>query len=187
MMISIYKPFQMLSQFSTDGSKNTTLSELNLPKSVHPIGRLDADSEGLLLFTNEHGWEDKLLHPKRNHGKTYWAQVDGAVTPEGIKKLSNGLVIQGKPTKKCEARTIEQPTCLPERIPPVRFRKSVPTTWLEVVLYEGRNRQLRRMTAAIGHPSLRIVRAAIGSYRLENWMPGSWSELTPEQKKLLTR
>ncbi|MEM6884481.1 MAG: pseudouridine synthase [Verrucomicrobiota bacterium] len=187
MMISIYKPFQMLSQFSPDGSQNATLKDLDLPTSVHPIGRLDADSEGLLLLTNKHGWEDKLLHPKRNHGKTYWAQVDGAVTPESVERLCRGVVIQGKPTKKCEACVIEPPDSLPERQPPVRFRKSVPTTWLEVTLYEGRNRQLRRMTAAIGHPSLRIVRTAIGKYRLPHWAPGSWRELQEQEKRQLTR
>jgi 23S rRNA pseudouridine2457 synthase len=187
MLISLYKPFQMLSQFSPDGSANQTLANLDLPQSVHPIGRLDADSEGLLLLTDEPGWEDKLLHPKRNHGKTYWAQVDDTVAPESLKSLCSGLVIQGKPTKRCEARIIEIPSCLPERIPPVRFRKSVPTSWLEVVLYEGKNRQLRRMTAAIGHPSLRIVRAAIGQYTMKHWTPGSWRELTLKEKSLLTR
>ncbi len=187
MLIATYKPYLMLSQFSPDGSQNANLSELDLPKSVHPIGRLDADSEGLLLLTDEHGWENKLLHPQRNHGKTYWAQVDGEVAPDSLIKLCSGLVIQGKPTKRCEARIIEAPACLPERVPPVRFRKSVPTTWLEVVLYEGRNRQLRRMTAAVGHPALRIVRAAIGNYQLTNWTPGTWAELTPTEKAQLTR
>lgn len=186
-MISIYKPFQMLSQFSPDGSKNRTLADLDLPATVHPVGRLDADSEGLLLLTDEHGWEDKLLHPKRNHGKTYWAQVDGAVSEKSILELCSGVVVQGKPTKKCSARIIDAPECLPERDPPVRFRKSVPTTWLEVVLYEGRNRQLRRMTAAVGHPSLRIVRIAIGNYQLPHWQPGAWSELTKAQKTRLSQ
>ncbi|MEM6601142.1 MAG: pseudouridine synthase [Verrucomicrobiota bacterium] len=187
MMISLFKPFQMLSQFSCDGSKNTTLKELKLPDSVHPVGRLDADSEGLLLLTDEHGWEERLLHPKRHHGKTYWAQVDGAVSPESIQKLCRGVVIQGKPTRKCEARVIQPPHCLPDRHPPVRFRKSVPTSWLEVTLYEGRNRQLRRMTAAIGHPSLRLVRIAIGAYQLSHWTPGSWYEINPQEKRKLTR
>jgi len=173
MMISLYKPYQMLSQFSPDGSSNTTLAELDLPKTVHPIGRLDADSEGLLLLTDEPGWEEKLLHPKRNHGKTYCAQVDGAVQSQALQSLCQGIVIQGRPTKRCKARIIQPPSTLPERQPPVRFRKSVPTTWLEVTLFEGRNRQLRRMTAAIGHPCLRIVRAAIGQYSLMNWQPGA--------------
>jgi len=177
----------MLSQFSSDGSKNATLKELDLPKSVHPIGRLDADSEGLLLLTDEHGWEDKLLHPKRNHGKTYWAQVDGTVTNTSLEQLRGGLVIQGKPTKQCDAAIIEPPTSLPDRNPPVRFRKSVPTSWLEVTLYEGRNRQLRRMTAAIGHPCLRIIRARIGKYQLGHWTPGSSHELSAAQKKQLTQ
>ncbi|MGF1679429.1 MAG: pseudouridine synthase [Candidatus Methylacidiphilales bacterium] len=182
MLIGLYKPYAILSQFSPDGSANGTLVQCDLPQSVHPIGRLDADSEGLLLLTDEPGWENRLLHPSNGHGKTYWAQVEGLPDPEALRALRAGPIIQGQPTRRCLARMINEPAGLPERNPPVRFRKSVPTSWIEITLQEGRNRQVRRMTAAIGHPTLRIIRCAVGAHRIRHLEPGLWYPLNERER-----
>lgn len=167
----------MLSQFSPDGSANATLRDCTLPDGIHPIGRLDADTEGLLLLTDEPGWENKLLHPKQRHRKTYLAQVEGAVGDMALRPLRKGLRLKKERFLPAEVEIIPKPDNLPPRDPPVRFRKNVPTTWLEVVLKEGRNRQIRRMTAAIDHPTLRLVRVKIGQYEIKALSPGQWVEL----------
>ncbi|CAG5005747.1 Ribosomal large subunit pseudouridine synthase E [Dyadobacter sp. CECT 9275] len=163
----------MLSQFSREG-EHATLADLNFtfPKDVYPVGRLDADSEGLLLLTNDNRLKTRLLDPKNKHPRTYYVQVEGNVNNEACEKLRAGVEISvdGKKYKTLPAvtNTIEVPE-LPERNPPVRFRKSIPTSWLALSLYEGKNRQVRRMTAAVGFPTLRLVRYAIGKVSLADF------------------
>lgn len=169
MLIAFYKPFGVLSQFTTDGSPNRTLQEFGFPPNVYPIGRLDADSEGLLLLSDEADLNQRLLHPTRGHPREYWAQVEGTPTDEALERLMRGgLPIQDYRTKPCAARMLHGQGAerrvgqLPERVPPIRFRKSIPTAWISLELTEGKNRQVRRMTAAVGLPTLRLVRVRIG-------------------------
>ncbi|WP_044200100.1 pseudouridine synthase [Dyadobacter tibetensis] len=190
----IYKPFGMLSQFSREG-EHATLADLDysFDKDIYPVGRLDADSEGLLLLTNDNFLKTKLLDPKNKHSKTYIAQVEGMVDPEACAQLRKGVMISinGKQYKTlpARARAIEEPQ-LPERTPPVRFRKTVPTSWLELIIHEGKNRQVRKMTAAAGLPTLRLVRQAIGSVNLADYrisLPGQVLELPKEDLPKLYR
>jgi 23S rRNA pseudouridine2457 synthase len=178
----IYKPFGVLSQFSREGDR-PTLADLafDFPKDVYPVGRLDADSEGLLLLTNDNFLNHRLLNPRFKHQRTYFVQVDGQITEEACSELSKGIIIHidGKPHRTLPAKTqilVEAPL-LPERTPPVRFRKNIPTSWLSVSLHEGKNRQVRRMTAAVGFPTLRLVRWAIETVWLENLQPGEVREV----------
>jgi len=166
----------MLSQFSKEGDK-PTLADLNFkfPKDVYPVGRLDHDSEGMLLLTNDKKLNHYLLNPKNKHWRTYWVQVDGAITTEAIEQLKKGVVINLKGNKHntlpAKARIIEEPE-LPERIPAIRYRKEIPTSWIEISLIEGKNRQVRRMTAAVGFPTLRLVRAKIETLEIGSLQPG---------------
>ena len=213
MLILFHKPFGVLSQFSGDGSPNRTLAEFGLPKSVYPIGRLDADSEGLLLMGDEPPWNERLLHPRHAHEREYWAQVERIPTADSLNKLENGLVIHGRKTLPCRAWILDpQPgplsgaagvSRLPlpvsqgrltpsaakitlfRRHPPIRFRKSVPDCWIGLELIEGKNRQVRRMTAAIGHPTLRLIRVRIGNLWLGHLAPGEWRVLPENERKLL--
>jgi len=266
-LIAFHKPFGVLSQFTGDGSPNRALAEFSFPKDVYPIGRLDADSEGLLLLSEEAHWNDRLLHPRHAHEREYWAQVEKIPTPEALARLRQGVTIQGRTTLPCRAWLLEPqpvpmtvpPEELPEpfahgsqepgppdfartreqfppllggkgpvpstaaaseggrrpgegsgvmtvpaaeggvhhpqgswagtqaapgvfpRTPPIRFRKSVPDCWLGLELVEGKNRQVRRMTAAVGHPTLRLLRVRIGRLWLGDLPPGQWRILTPEQ------
>ncbi|GIV38252.1 MAG: pseudouridine synthase [Thermonema sp.] len=166
----VYKPYGVLSQFTVEQEGDLTLACLyDFPPDVYPVGRLDKDSEGLLLLTNDNFLKSRLLSPRFKVEKTYWVQVEGIVTDEAIEQLKQGVSIRlkGKPYQTLPARVarIEAPD-LPERVPPIRFRKSVPTSWLSIGLHEGKNRQVRRMTAAVGFPTLRLVRAAVGSLSL---------------------
>lgn len=167
-----YKPYGMLSQFTPDRPGQHTLAELSasLPKDVYPVGRLDADSEGLLLLTNDPRLNARLLRPEGGHERVYWVQVEGVPTEEALQALRRGVVIRisGKPhrTRPARVRLLEAPPELPLREPPIRFRKSVPDRWVELALTEGKNRQVRRMCAAIGYPVLRLVRVQIGPLRL---------------------
>lgn len=162
----------MLSQFTREG-EHLTLADLDFifPKDIYPVGRLDADSEGLLLLTNDNFLKTKLLDPKNKHLRTYYVQVDGEITKEACLYLSDGvkIAINGNPytTLPASAKPILTPE-LPERNPPIRFRKNIPTSWLSISLYEGKNRQVRRMTAAVGFPTLRLVRWAIGKMNLSS-------------------
>ncbi len=234
MLIAFHKPFCVLSQFTGDlprlgasavgGPPNHTLAEFGFPKNVYPIGRLDADSEGLLLLSDEPQWNEKLLHPRHAHEREYWAQVERIPTPESLKKLETGVVIQGRKTLPCRAWLLEpQPEAVaatprrnsvaatppspasiivgpsaagpfgdeapPPRIhprtPPIRFRKSVPDCWVGLELIEGKNRQVRRMTAAIGHPTLRLIRVRIGNFWLGTLTAGEWRILTSKEHQLL--
>jgi 23S rRNA pseudouridine2457 synthase len=225
MLIAFHKPFGVLSKFTGDlprrsaaqagGSPNRTLAEFGFPKKVYPIGRLDADSEGLLLLSDEPEWNEKLLHPRHAHEREYWAQVERIPTPESLKKLERGVVIQGRKTLPCRAWILEPqpeissvaasrqsaaiiseeqsaalcrdaatPKIFP-RHPPIRFRKSVPDCWIGLELVEGKNRQVRRMTAAIGHPTLRLIRTRIGNFWLGGLPPGQWRILSAEECRLV--
>lgn len=175
----------MLSQFSREGEK-ATLKDLDFdfPIDVYPIGRLDADSEGLLLLSNDSSVNQRLLHPKNHHSKTYWVQVDGAITEDAAQKMAKGVDINLKGkiyrTLPCEVSIIPSPT-LPERNPPIRYRKEIPTSWIAIRLEEGKNRQVRKMTASVGFPTLRLVRAQIESLHIGNLQPGKVRELSREE------
>ena len=185
MILAFHKPFGVLSQFTPDGSPNRTLAEFNFPKGVYPIGRLDADSEGLLLLSDEARWNERLLHPTQGHERIYHAQVDRIPTSEALAQLARGVVIQGYPTLPCRARKLDPQPMVAERTPPIRFRKNVPTCWIELALVEGKNRQVRRMTAAIGHPTLRLMRVQIGGFLLGALPSGQWVKLTHSEETLL--
>lgn len=178
----IYKPYLMLSQFSREGDKPTLADlDFDFPTDVYPVGRLDADSEGLLLLTNDKQLNHRLLNPKFRHNRTYYVQVEGSLTDEACQRLSAGVTISvdGKAydTLPGKAISIDTPN-LPERNPPIRFRASIPTSWLSISLHEGKNRQVRKMTAAVGFPTLRLVRWAIESLTAEGMMPGQVRKLS---------
>lgn len=185
MLLAFNKPYGVLSQFTPDGSPNRTLAEFNFPKGVYAIGRLDADSEGLLLFTDEAGLNTRLLHPRHAHKREYWAQVERVPTPEALAQLSKGVVIQGRKTLPCRAWLLDPQPSVPPRSPPIRVRKNVSDCWLGLELVEGKNRQVRRMTAAIGHPTLRLLRVRIGQFALGDLPPGQWRELRSEERQLV--
>jgi 23S rRNA pseudouridine2457 synthase len=178
MLIAFNKPYGVLSQFTSDGSQNRPLAEFGFPKNVYPIGRLDADSEGLLLLSEEPQWNQKLLHPRHAHEREYWAQVEKIPTRESLDKLQNGIVIQDHKTLSCRAWLLEPQPEIALRVPPIRFRKSVRDCWIGLELIEGKNRQVRRMTAAIGHPTLRLLRVRIGNFWLGNLAAGNWRILS---------
>lgn len=181
MLLAFNKPFGVLSQFTSDGSKNRTLAEFGFPKNVYPIGRLDADSEGLLLLSDEPEWNAKLLQPRHAHEREYWAQVERIPSPDSLKKLERGVIIQGRKTLPCHAWMLDPQPVIAPRDPPIRFRKSVPDCWIALELVEGKNRQVRKMTAAIGHPTLRLMRMRIGNFWLSNLPPGQWKKLSPDE------
>jgi 23S rRNA pseudouridine2457 synthase len=185
MLIAFNKPFGVLSQFTGDGSPNRALAEFNFPRNIYPIGRLDADSEGLLLLSDEPEWNEKLLHPRRAHEREYWAQVEKIPSPENLKQLSSGILIQGRKTLPCHAWMLEPQPKIPPRVPPIRFRKSVPDCWIGLELIEGKNRQVRKMTAAIGHPTLRLIRVRIGALKLGDLTAGEWKILSAEERTLV--
>ena len=178
MLIALHKPYGILSQFTPDGSPNGTLASLRLPPRVYPLGRLDADSEGLLLLSDEPGLNHRLLDPSSAHPRVYWAQVEGLVTEEALARLRQGVDLGDFTTRPAEAQRIDEPPGLWSRDPPIRYRARIPTSWVELTLREGRNRQVRRMTARVGFPTLRLVRARIGRIGLEGLAPGSWREVT---------
>jgi 23S rRNA pseudouridine2457 synthase len=236
-LIAFNKPFGVVSQFTPayaegtasarqgpDGSPNRTLAEFGFPKNIYPIGRLDADSEGLLLLSDESAWNERLLHPRHAHEREYWAQVERIPVPEALKKLERGVSVQGRKTLPCRAWILEPqpevvqlyrnqqsragvspahigevdgllaltrspgrrdacPTLIPPRVPPIRFRKRVPDCWIGLELIEGKNRQVRRMTAAIGHPTLRLIRVRIGNLWLGDLTAGQWRILAAEEIK----
>ncbi|MBE9460632.1 pseudouridine synthase [Dyadobacter subterraneus] len=191
----IYKPFGMLSQFTREGDHATLADlEFTFEKDIYPVGRLDADSEGLLLLTNDNYLKTKLLEPRNRHRRTYYVQVEGEMTKEACVELESGvkISINGKTylTLPASASQLEVPS-LPERNPPIRFRKNIPTSWVSITLHEGKNRQVRRMTAAVGFPTLRLVRWAIGKINLADFgadgaKPGDvWEVTDQEVRKLL--
>ncbi len=177
----IYKPYQVMSQFSPSGDKKTLKDYFDVPKDVYPVGRLDFDSEGLLILTNDTSLNHQLLHPQNEHEREYWAQVDYAVLPSSIQQIQQGVAINidGKmyQTKPCQASLILPEPQVPDRFPPIRFRKEIPTTWLQLILKEGKNRQVRKMTAAIGHPTLRLIRYRIEQIKLGTMQPSDMIEM----------
>ncbi len=179
--IILHKPFDVLSQFTAELPGQRTLAEFGLPKDLYAAGRLDSDSEGLLLLTNDGPLIKKLLEPARGHERTYLVQVEGIPSKEAIAKLEEGVVIQKYRTLPARARLLEEEPAVPPRDPPIRVRKSIPTSWIEIKLTEGKNRQVRRMTAAVGYPTLRLVRTAIGKILLGDLAPGEWCELTSSE------
>jgi 23S rRNA pseudouridine2457 synthase len=182
--VLFHKPYGVLSQFSDEECHPGLKRFIPLP-GIYPVGRLDHDSEGLLLLTDDGPLAHRLTDPRFEHPKTYWAQVERIPDEAALEALRRGVVIQGKPTRPAEARLLEGEPALPERDPPIRFRKSVPTAWIELVLREGRNRQVRRMTAAVGFPTLRLVRVALGPLELGELAPGAWRELSAEEAQAL--
>jgi len=185
MLLAFNKPFGVISQFTPDGSPHRTLADFKFPPNVYPIGRLDAESEGLLLLSDEPALNQKLLHPAQGHHRIYWAQVERIPGPDALSALEKGLQVRGRQTLPCRAWILEPQPEPPPRQPPIRFRKTVPTCWIGLELVEGKNRQVRRMTAAVGHPTLRLIRLQIGNLRLENLPAGHWKELAPAERKLL--
>lgn len=174
--ILFHKPYGVLSQFTPeDGARS--LSEFGLPKNVYPAGRLDKDSEGLLLLTDDGPLIEKLLHPKNEKPKTYWVLVERIPTPDELLKMRQGLKIEDYYTRSCEVKILDPQPLVPPRDPPVRIRKTVQDVWLEVKLIEGKNRQVRKMTAAIGHPTLRLLRKSIANLDLGELPPGAWKEI----------
>lgn len=190
--ILFYKPFQVLSRFSAEGDKKTLADFFTgLSKDIYPVGRLDYDSEGLLLLTDDKQLTHRLLDPKFRHPRTYWVQVEGIPAKEALRKLESGLFISvnGKSykTAPAKAKLMEhEPAGLPERFPPIRFRKNIPDSWIELTLTEGKNRQVRKMTAAAGFPTLRLIRCRIGKTGIEDLKPGECRILSiPEKNDLM--
>lgn len=175
--ILFHKPYDVLSQFS--GAENRkTLKDFIPVSGVYPVGRLDRDSEGLMLLTDDGPLQHRLTDPRFRHPRTYWAQVEGVPDEQAIRQLAAGVLIQGYRTQPAKTRLLRRQPELPPRNPPIRFRANIPTSWIEITLTEGRNRQVRRMTAAAGYPTLRLVRVAIGELRLAELNPGCWRELS---------
>jgi len=187
MLIAFHKPYGVLSQFTAEAPGQRTLAEFGFPKDVYPIGRLDADSEGLLLLSDELELNQRLLHPRHAHEREYWAQVERIPTPATLDKLARGVVIQRRKTLPCRAWMLEPQPQIAPRNPPIRFRKNVPDCWIGLELIEGKNRQVRRMTAAIGHPTLRLIRVRIGGLRLENLPAERWKQLSREERQALLK
>jgi 23S rRNA pseudouridine2457 synthase len=185
MLIALHKPYGVLSQFTPEEPGQRTLADFAFPKAVYPVGRLDADSEGLLLLSDEPQWNDRLLHPRHAHAREYWVQVERVPAAESLRQLERGVLIQGRKTLPCRAWMLDPQPSVPPRDPPIRIRKSVPDVWIALELVEGRNRQVRRMTAAIGHPTLRLLRVRIGGLVLGDLPAGRWRELDAAERALL--
>jgi 23S rRNA pseudouridine2457 synthase len=184
MLLAFHKPYGVLSQFTPEpGSRWRTLGEFGLPANVYALGRLDADSEGLLLLSDEPGLNTRLLDPKHAHRREYWAQVEGVPDAHALARLAHGGIDLGDyRTLSCKARLLDPTPNRPPRDPPIRFRKNVPDTWLALELIEGKNRQIRRMTAAVGHPTLRLIRIKVGAFTLGDLAAGKWRELNVAER-----
>jgi len=180
--IRFNKPFNVLCQFSPQQGRETLADFIKL-KDVYAAGRLDKDSEGLLLLTDDGKLQDKIAHPKHGKSKVYWVQVDGDITDESIEQLRRGVVLKDGKTKPAKAEKMSKPKDLWERNPPVRFRANIPTSWLKLEISEGKNRQVRRMTAAVGFPTLRLIRYAIGDITLDGLDVGEYQTLDAHELK----
>ncbi len=174
-LILFNKPYGVLSQFTGDGRHPTLADHIAVP-DVYPAGRLDRDSEGLLLLTDDGALQHRITHPRHKGWKRYWVQVEGIPDRGALERLRRGVELNDGPTRPARVEHLAPPS-LWERDPPVRFRKRIPTAWLVIGIREGRNRQVRRMTAAVGHPTLRLVRVAVGDWRLGTLRPGEWREV----------
>ena len=182
MVLAFHKPYGVLCQFTPDQPGQKTLADFSFPPAVYPVGRLDMDSEGLLLLTDEAGFNHRFLDPRTAHPRTYLAQVEGVPDEKALSSLRRGgLVIQGHRTLPCGADLLDSAPDIAPRDPPVRFRMSIPTSWLRLTLIEGKNRQVRRMTAAVGFPTLRLIRIEIGGLRGDRFSPGKWVELSADE------
>lgn len=173
-VILFNKPFNVLCQFTDREGRATLADYIPLP-GVYAAGRLDYDSEGLLVLTDDGRLQQRIADPRHKLSKTYWVQVEHLPSAEALEQLRHGVVLRDGPTRPAQARLIEPPAIWP-RTPPIRERKSIPTAWIELTIREGRNRQVRRMTAAVGHPTLRLIRVAVGPWRLGGLAPGEWTE-----------
>ncbi|MCB1229673.1 MAG: pseudouridine synthase [Verrucomicrobiae bacterium] len=186
MLIAFHKPWGILTQFTPEQEGQRTLAEFGFPERVYPLGRLDRDSEGLLLLSDEAGLNSRLLDPENGHARTYHAQVEGAISGNALDRLRRGgLDLRGHRTKPCQAIAIQPDH--PDRDPPIRYRAAIPTSWISLELTEGKNRQVRRMTAAVGFPTLRLIRVGIGELQMESLglESGEWRELSTAQRALV--
>jgi 23S rRNA pseudouridine2457 synthase len=184
-LILFNKPFQVLCQFSAERPGRSTLADFIDVPGVYPVGRLDFDSEGLLLLTDSGALHQLIADPRRKTEKTYLAQVEGSPGPDALDRLRRGLRLQDGTTLPAKAKLVVVPD-VPPRVPPIRHRKSVPTAWIELTIMEGKNRQVRRMTAAVGYPTLRLIRVRVGRWELGDLAPGEWKEVAipvPERSK----
>jgi len=175
--ILFYKPYAVLSQFSSEDGKKS-LKDFEFPKNVYPVGRLDYDSEGLLLLTDDNDIKHKLTDPKFEHPKTYLVQVERIPAEDALQKLRSSVILEGRKTKPADVILLNEEPLLPARSVPIRFRKNIPTAWIEMTLREGRNRQARKMTAAVGHPALRLVRIKFGNLEIGTLKPGEWKDIS---------
>lgn len=182
--LALNKPYDVLTQF-TDESGRATLADFIPVPEVYPVGRLDRDSEGLLLLTDDGELAHRLTDPRFEHPKTYLAQVERIPDEAALAALRGGVMLKDGPTRPAGADLLDEAPLLPDRLPPIRFRKNVPTAWIRLVLREGRNRQVRRMTAAVGYPTLRLVRVAVGPVELGNLAPGAWRDLQADERARL--
>jgi 23S rRNA pseudouridine2457 synthase len=178
-LVLFNKPYGVLSQF-TDSDGRPTLKQFFNHEHIYPAGRLDFDSEGLLLLTDDGKLQHRISDPRFKQPKTYHVQVDGSITPEAIDQLQRGILLKDGPTQPAKARIIDEPAGLWPRHPPIRYRAAIPTSWLELTITEGRNRQVRRMTAAVGFPTLRLIRIQIGDWKLDELQPGEWRAVTAQ-------
>ena len=182
--MAFHKPYGVLSQFTPEpGSRWRTLAEFKLPAGIYALGRLDADSEGLLLLSDEPGLNSRLLSPEHAHRREYWVQIERIPSATALNKLKNGIDLGDFRTLPCEAGLLDPPPAIPPRDPPIRYRKNVPDCWISVALVEGKNRQVRRMTAAVGHPTLRLIRVRIGQFELGSLALGTARELTGAERQ----
>lgn len=177
-IILLNKPYDVMCQFTDEGTGARTLAECVAVPDVYPAGRLDRDSEGLVVLTDDGGLIARISQPRYKLPKTYCVQVEGVPTDEALESLRRGIALKDGPTLPADVRAIAEPEWLWPRTPPVRFRQSIPTSWIEIVLREGRNRQVRRMTAAAGFPTLRLVRRAVGDWTLDGLSPGQWRDVS---------
>lgn len=174
------KPYGVLTKF-TDVQQRPTLAGLVPHTGVYPAGRLDADSEGLVVLTSDGRLQSRISSPRNHWPKCYWAQVEGEITDEALDRLRTGVLLNDGPTRPAQAERMPEPASLWPRDPPVRFRKSIPTSWIRLTITEGRNRQVRRMTAAVGHPTLRLIRHSVGPWTIGGLAPGEWREVDPRE------
>lgn len=183
MLIAFHKPYGVVSQFTEDGSPWRTLKEFGFPRGVYPVGRLDAESEGLLLLSDEGLLVDQLLHPRHGHSRRYWAQVERIPTSEALSQLVAGVKVGEYQTLPCKAWMLDPQPEVPPRNPPIRERKTVTDCWIALELKEGKNHQVRRMTAAVGHPTLRLIRVMIGEFEIGTLESGQWREANMEDRQ----